>query len=123
MEKLILMYRKEFRKKFNEITQEEFFEKSVIDKLLENQIKKEQLYRRTNLLERINSLGLEKNVSKIICGMNISPNTTNITSEGFAIPYEKGCDWILADSDAALIRGLKYIDKWKMYNELWGIKE
>jgi len=120
MEKLLLMYRKEFREKFNGIIKKEFFEKRVIDKLLENQIKIEEIYRRTNLLKRINSLGLEKNISKIICGMNISPNTINLVSEGFIVPYEKGCDWILAESDAGLIRGLEYIDKWKMYNELWG---
>lgn len=115
MEDLLIKYRKEFRLDLN-IEEDE----NERDFLTNNQIKMERLYRRGILLNEIKNNGLEKYSSEIIDGLNEIAETVHKASEGLKIHPEKYIDYIFSTSDKSLIKGLDYIQKWKMYNDLFG---
>jgi hypothetical protein len=124
MENLLLKHRKEFREEFNKYLPEDAKEPTdLLIFLTVNHEKIERMHRRTTLLEKIKNKGLEKYSEKIIDDMNKTIRTMNDAQKGYASQTNKIPDNLLSNSDYALIYGLDYIDKWKMYNKLFGTNQ
>ena len=90
-----------------------------VKKLLKKEEKEEYGFRRENVRKHIKEKNLEGNTEEIIDGMN--QTCKRVIAEG---PPKMGLARIRSllhhDSSALLNFALDYVDKWGMYNELFG---
>jgi hypothetical protein len=116
---------------FQSVMNYEFFERHHIERinpieemmnLLEQELKEELEMRRSFIRDYIKIQGLEKHTREIIEGMNKTCHRVTIGND-YPVRHPINVRVVsLHDSFALLQFGLNYVDRWKMYNELWGKK-